>query len=77
MTESRRQAFSRASGPSAESIMADIARRAALPKDHPDYAIDDNDKTDVMGIRRLPKAKQKIANSYSGPQTKIPRKKKD
>lgn len=32
-------------------INADIARRAALPKDHPDYAEDDNDKTGTMGIR--------------------------
>lgn len=32
-------------------INADIARRAALPKDHPDYAVDDSDTTGVMGIR--------------------------
>lgn len=32
-------------------INADIARRAALPKDHPDYAIDDNEFTGTMGIR--------------------------
>ena len=32
-------------------INADIARRAALPPDDPDYAIDDNDKTGPMGIR--------------------------
>lgn len=35
----------------AAEIAADIARRAALPKDHPDYAIDDNEFTGVMGIR--------------------------
>ena len=34
-----------------DQIMADIARRAALPKDHPDYAIDDNETTGTMGIR--------------------------
>lgn len=34
---------SRASGPSAEDIKADMARRAALPKDHPDYAAPDID----------------------------------
>lgn len=32
-------------------INADIARRAALPKDHPDYAIDDSETTGPMGIR--------------------------
>ena len=32
-------------------INADIARRAALPKDHPDYAIDDDEHTGPMGIR--------------------------
>jgi hypothetical protein len=42
---------SRASGPSTEDIKADIARRAALPKEHPDYAIDDSDTTGTMGIR--------------------------
>lgn len=35
----------------AAEINADIARRAALPKDHPDYAVDDSDTTGVMGIR--------------------------
>ncbi len=35
----------------AAEITADIARRAALPKDHPDYAIDDDAFTGVMGIR--------------------------
>lgn len=42
---------SRASGPSTADIMADIARRAALPKDHPDYAEDDSEFTGTMGIR--------------------------
>jgi hypothetical protein len=32
-------------------INADIARRAALPKDHPDYAVDDSETTGPMGIR--------------------------
>lgn len=32
-------------------INADIARRAALPKDHPDYAVDDSETTGTMGIR--------------------------
>lgn len=32
-------------------INADIARRAALPVDHPEHAIDDNEFTGVMGIR--------------------------
>jgi hypothetical protein len=32
-------------------IRADIARRAALPEDHPDHAIDDSDTTGTMGIR--------------------------
>ena len=32
-------------------INADIKHRASLPKDHPDYAIDDDDKTGTMGIR--------------------------
>jgi hypothetical protein len=35
----------------AAEITEDIARRAALPKDHPDYAVDDSDTTGVMGIR--------------------------
>ena len=34
---------SRASGPSASDILADMQRRAALPKDHPDYASPDID----------------------------------
>jgi len=35
----------------AEEIKADIARRAALPKDHPEHAIDDDQFTGTMGIR--------------------------
>jgi hypothetical protein len=32
-------------------VEADIARRAALPADHPEHAIDDSDTTGTMGIR--------------------------
>lgn len=32
-------------------INADIAYRASLPEDHPDYAKDDDDKTGTMGLR--------------------------
>ena len=32
-------------------VEADIARRAALPTDHPEHAIDDSDTTGTMGIR--------------------------
>lgn len=39
-------------------INADIARRAALPKDHPDYAIDDTDKTGTMGLRDTPELRK-------------------
>lgn len=34
-----------------DEINADIARRAALPKDHPDHAVDDDETTGTMGIR--------------------------
>lgn len=34
-----------------DEINADIARRASLPPDHPDYAVDDSDTTGTMGIR--------------------------
>lgn len=49
-----RPGFAARRGTTAADIMADIARRAALPKDHPEYAIDDAygaETTGVMGIR--------------------------
>lgn len=52
--DGKRQTFSRASGPSSESIMADIARRAALPKDHPDYASPDIDVDYDRVVRKAP-----------------------
>ena len=46
---------------SAAEIMADIAA-SGVP--------DDSDKTPTMGLRRLSPEKEKIANSYAGPQAK-------
>ena len=46
---------------SAAEIMADIAA-SGIP--------DDDEFTPTMGLRQLPKDKQKIAQSYSGPQSK-------
>lgn len=49
-----RPSFSRASGPSSNDIMADIARRAALPKNHPDYASPDIDVDYDRVVRKSP-----------------------
>ena len=45
---------SRASGPSSADIQADMARRAALPKDHPDYAAPDIDVDYDRVVRPAP-----------------------
>lgn len=46
-----RPGFAARKSTTAADIMADIARRAALPKDHPEHAIDDDQFTGTMGIR--------------------------
>lgn len=53
----------------ADEIRADIARRAALPPDHPDYAVDDSETTGAMGIRDNRKLRLN-ASSLAGPQRK-------
>lgn len=53
----------------AEEIKADIARRAALPKDDPDYAVDDNEFTGTMGIRDNRELRLN-ASKLAGPQAK-------
>jgi hypothetical protein len=47
-------------------INADIAHRASLPKDHPDYAIDDNDKTGTMGIRDSAELRKNASQLHKG-----------
>lgn len=44
-----------------EQINEDIARRAALPPDHPDYAVDDSDTTGTMGLRDNPELRKNAA----------------
>ena len=51
---------------SAADIMADIARRASLPADHPDYAVDDDDKTGTMGIRDSKDLRDNAAKLHKG-----------
>lgn len=62
--DSNRPGFAPSKKTTAADIMADIARRAALPKDHPEYAIDDAsgaETTGVMGIRDSKKLRANAA----------------
>ena len=47
-------------------INADIAYRASLPADHPDYAIDDSDTTGTMGIRDNATLRKNASSLHSG-----------
>lgn len=52
--DGKRPSFSRSSGPSSADIMADIARRASLPKNDPDYAAPDIDVDYDQVVRPAP-----------------------
>ena len=47
-------------------INADIKRRASLPEDHPDYALDDDETTGTMGIRDSAALRKNASDLHKG-----------
>ena len=56
-------------------INADIARRAALPKDHPEHAIDDAYGAETTGVMGIRDSKELRANATELTRVKRPKKK--
>ena len=70
-----RPGFAPRKGITAADIMADIARRAALPKDHPEHAIDDAYGAETTGVMGIRDSKELRANATELTRVKRPKKK--